>query len=225
MQIRHHLKTQKLLQMFKKNTLKAILTMFFAVMLPCTDWVISVYTTSIMSTVWAGYVTVLLHACYFMKHQLYVCSCVLGWLHKPTNQTSQATMDSVWMKNASSPFTYSSRRKIFLRRCPLEMWHARGMRPATTLPTRFSIKQANNKIPTPINKWSFLNKVVYTEPLTAATHHNLMASCGGQSYSSPSHLYLLAEMGGSIQSSTWANIIAIIVTSPGSAQQYLCDDL
>lgn len=120
---------------------------------------------------------------------------MLGWLHKPTNQTSQATMDSVWMKNASSPFTYSSRRKIFLQGCPLEMWHSHGMRPAATLPTRFSIKQANNKIPTPINKWSFLNKVVYTEPLTVATHHNLMASCDGQSYTSPSHLYLLAEMG------------------------------
>lgn len=98
------------------------------------------------------------------------------------------------MKNASVPFTYSSRRKIFLQGCPLERWHSHARRPAATLPTRFSIKQANNTIPTPINKWSFLNKVLYTEPLAEATHHNLMGSCSGQSYSSPPYyLYLGAE--------------------------------
>lgn len=93
-------------------------------------------------------------------------------------------MDSVWMKNASVPFTYSSRRKIVLQGCPLEIWRSHARQPTATLPTRFSIKQANNTIPTPINKWSFLNKVLYTEPLTEATHHNLMGSCTGQSYSS-----------------------------------------
>lgn len=111
-----------------------------------------------------------------------------GWLHIPTDQTSQATMDSVWMKNVSVPFTYSSRRKIFLQGCPPEMWRSHARRPAATLPTRFSIKQANNTIPTPINKWSFLNKVLYTEPLTEATHHTLMGPCTGQSYFSPSLL-------------------------------------
>ena len=109
-------------------------------------------------------------------------------------------MDSVWMKNVSVPFTYSSRRKIFLQGCPLEMWRSHARRPAATLPTRFSIKQANNTIPTPINKWLFLNKVLYTEPLTEATHHNLMGPCTGQSYFSPSllphiFLYLWAEWG------------------------------
>lgn len=108
-----------------------------------------------------------------------------GWLHIPTDQTSQATMDSVWMKNLSVPFTYSSRRKIFLQGCPPEMWRSHARRPVATLPTRFSIKQANNTIPTPINKWSFLNKVLYTEPVTEATHHTLMGPCTGQSYFSP----------------------------------------
>lgn len=83
-------------------------------------------------------------------------------------------MDSVWMKNVSVLFTYSSRRNIFLQGCPQEMWRSHARRPAATLPTRFSIKQANNTIPTPINKWLFLNKVLYTEPLTEATHHTLM---------------------------------------------------
>lgn len=107
------------------------------------------------------------------------------WLHIPTDQTSQATMDSVWMKNLSTSFTYSSRRKIFLQGCPPEMRRSHARRPAATLPTRFSIKQANNTIPTPINKWSFLNKVLYTEPLTEATHHTLMGPCTSQSYFSP----------------------------------------
>lgn len=56
------------------------------------------------------------------------------------------------MKNASITFTYSSGRRIFLLGRPLETWHSHARRPATTLPTRFSIKQANNTIPTPINK-------------------------------------------------------------------------
>lgn len=113
-------------------------------------------------------------------------------------------MDSVWMKNASVPFTYSSRRKIFLQGCPLEMWRSHARRPATTLPTRFSIKQANNTIPTPINKWSFLNKVLYTEPLTEATHHNLMEPCSSQSYFSPSlSLYLLVEWGYKVIGGSW----------------------
>lgn len=142
-------------------------------------------------------------------------------------------MDSVWMKNASVPFTYSSRRKIFLQGCPLEMWRSHARRPAATLPTRFSIKQANNTIPTPINKWSFLNKVLYTEPLTEATHHNLMGSCTGQSYSSPSsYLHLWAEWGCNGGSwnrrSRWA-IIIIIVPSRGltqvKIQHYLFHDL
>lgn len=112
------------------------------------------------------------------------------WLHIPTDQTSQATMDSVWMKNLSTSFTYSSRRKIFLQGCPPEMRRSHARRPAATLPTRFSIKQANNTIPTPINKWSFLNKVLYTEPLTEATHHTLMGPCTSQSYFSPLSLPL-----------------------------------
>lgn len=112
------------------------------------------------------------------------------WLHIPTDQTSQATMDSVWMKNLSTTFTYSSRRKIFLQGCPPEMRRSHARRPAATLPTRFSIKQANNTIPTPINKWSFLNKVLYTEPLTEATHHTLMGPCTSQSYFSPLSLPL-----------------------------------
>lgn len=106
-----------------------------------------------------------------------------GKCHKPTSQTSPARMDPAWMKNASVTLTYSSTRKIFLQGRPLETWHSHARRPATTLPTRFSIKQANNTIPTPINKWSFLNKVVYTQPLAEATHHNLMASCSGRGYS------------------------------------------
>ncbi len=116
-------------------------------------------------------------------------------------------MDSVWMKNASVPFTYSSRRKIFLQGCPPEMWRSHARRPAATLPTRFSIKQANNTIPTPINKWSFLNKVLYTEPLTEATHHTLMGPCTGQSYFSPSLLsivlYLWAAWGNKVNGGSW----------------------
>lgn len=103
-------------------------------------------------------------------------------------------MDSVWMKNLSVPFTYSSRRKIFLQGCPPEMWHSHARWPAATLPTRFSIKQANNTIPTPINKWSFLNKVLYTEPLAEATHHTLMEPCTSQSYFSPS-FYIYEQSG------------------------------
>lgn len=102
------------------------------------------------------------------------------------------TMDSVWMKNLSVPFTYSSRRKIFLQGCPPEMWHSHARWPVATLPTRFSIKQANNTIPTPINKWSFLNKVLYTEPLAEATHHTLMKPCTSQSYFFPS-FYIYEE--------------------------------
>lgn len=156
---------------------------------------------------------------WFNEYMFCVCACVVcprvvvllfflfflkppaGWLHIPNDQTSQATMDSVWMKNASVPFTYSSRRETFLQGCPLEMWRSHARRPAATLPTRFSIKQANNTIPTPINKWSFLNKVLYTEPLAEATHHNLMGPCTGQSYFSPSLLlpifFLWAEWGSS----------------------------
>lgn len=96
-------------------------------------------------------------------HSLYVSElAAAGWLHILPDQTAQATMDSAWMKNSSVPFTYSSRRKIFLQGRPPEMRHSHVRRPAATLPTRFSIKQANNTIPTPINKWSFLNKVLYT---------------------------------------------------------------
>lgn len=73
-------------------------------------------------------------------------------------------------------FTYLSRRKIFLQGCPPEMRCSHARRPAATLPTRFSIKQANNTIPTPINKWSFQNKVLYTNPLAEATHHTLMGT-------------------------------------------------
>lgn len=136
--------------------------------------------------------------CYWLCeniHCVLVCVCVCtrlkkglflkppeGWLYIPTDQTSQVTMDSVWMKYLSIPFTYSSRRKIFLQGCPPEMWHSHARRPAATLPTRFSIKQANNTIPTPINKWSFLDKVLYTETLTEATHHTLMPPCTGQTY-------------------------------------------
>lgn len=136
----------------------------------------------------------------YVQGWLRCCSCFFffffklpaGWLHIPNDQTSQATMDSVWMKNASVPFTYSSRRETFLQGCPLEMWRSHARRPAATLPTRFSIKQANNTIPTPINKWSFLNKVLYTEPLAEATHHNLMGPCTGQSYFSPSLSFFLS---------------------------------
>lgn len=74
---------------------------------------------------------------------------------RATPQTHQADvfrMDPVWMKNASLLFTYSRRRKIFLQRRPLETRRSHARRPVTTVPTRFSIKQANNTIPTPINK-------------------------------------------------------------------------
>lgn len=140
-----------------------------------------------------------------------------GWLHKHTNQTSPATMDCVWMKNASVPFTYSSRRKIFLQGRPLEMWLSHARPSAATLPTRFSIKQVNNTIPTPINKWLFLNKVLYLEPLTKATHHNLMWSCTGQIYSpsSSSCLYIWAWLGINRgcwnMRSIWAVTIIIII--------------
>lgn len=166
-----------------------------------------------VATASTAHVGVFLHACVILVniHPAFVRLCLRGgflcvfffyrlqvdYTHT-TDQTSQATMDSVWMKNASVPFTYSSRRKIFLQGCPPETWRSHARRPAATLPTRFSIKQANNTIPTPINKWSFLNKVLYTEPLTEATHHNLMGPCTGQSYFSPSLLlpsllYLRAE--------------------------------
>lgn len=69
-----------------------------------------------------------------------------------THQPDVFRMDPVWMKNASLLFTYSTRRKIFLQRRPLETWRSHARRPVTTVPTRFSIKQANNTIPTPINK-------------------------------------------------------------------------
>lgn len=138
----------------------------------------------------AACVCVNVHHCY-----TYVCSCQMKRLQADyTNQTSQATMNSVWMKNLSVPFTYSSRRKIFLQGCPPEMWRSHARRPAATLPTRFSIKQANNTIPTPINKWSFLNKVLYTQPLTEATHHTLMEPCTGQTYFSPLSLSLLLSV-------------------------------
>lgn len=59
---------------------------------------------------------------------------------------------------------------------PPEIRCSHARQPAATLPTRFSIKQANNTIPTPINKWLFLNKVLYTNPLAEATHHILMGT-------------------------------------------------
>ncbi len=86
-----------------------------------------------------------------------------------------------------SPSLIHQGGRLFCRDA-LEMWRSHARRPAATLPTRFSIKQANNTIPTSINKWSFLNKVLYTEPLAEATHHNLMGLCSGQSYFSPSLL-------------------------------------
>lgn len=182
----------------------------------------------------------LLHA-WFRENTVWACAYVgvwdffppssslpAGWLHKHTNQTSPATMDCVWMKNASVPFTYSSRRKIFLQGRPLEMWHSHARPSAATLPTRFSIKQVNNTIPTPINKWLFLNKVLYTEPLTKATRHNLMWSCTGQIYSpsSSSCLYIWAWLGinrgcwnmRSIWAVTIIIIVIIIVASLGKTQ-------
>ena len=121
-------------------------------------------------------------ACVLVSKDSYFFLPPAGWLHIPTDQTSPATMDSVWMKNLSVPLTYSSGRKIFLQGCPPETWRSHARRSAATLPTRFSIKQANNTIPTPINKWLFLNKVLYIEPLTEATHHSLMEPCPGQSF-------------------------------------------
>lgn len=57
------------------------------------------------------------------------------------------------MKNTSiSLHLFIARQEIFLRRRPLETRRSHARRPAATLPTRFSIKQANNTIPTPINK-------------------------------------------------------------------------
>lgn len=57
------------------------------------------------------------------------------------------------MKNTSvSLHLFIAGQEIFLRRRPLETRRSHARRPAATLPTRFSIKQANNTIPTPINK-------------------------------------------------------------------------
>lgn len=97
--------------------------------------------------------------------------------HTHLTNTSWATMDLRRDKKCSrTPFTYLSKKG---RRCsaakpPERCSHASS---GATLPARFSIKQANNTIPTPINKWSFLNKVMYTGPLTEAPHHSFMGLC------------------------------------------------
>ncbi len=73
----------------------------------------------------------------------------------------RATMDCMWMKY-SSTLTYLSGRR-FLQGGPQEI--TLTCQPVATLPASFSIKQANNTIPTPINKSAFLNKVQYTGSL------------------------------------------------------------
>lgn len=73
----------------------------------------------------------------------------------------RVTMDCMWIKY-SSTLTYLSGRR-FLQGGPLEI--TLTCQPVATLPASFSIKQANNTIPTPINKSAFLNKVQYTGSL------------------------------------------------------------
>lgn len=121
----------------------------------------------------------------------------VDYTHPPTRHLKRQWILCEWKMHLSPSLIHQGGRFFCRDALQRRGAHMPGG-PAATLPTRFSIKQANNTIPTPINKWSFLNKVLYTEPLTEATHHNLMGPCTGQSYFSPSlllpiFLYLRAE--------------------------------